>query len=882
MTIPTERQVLPSNVRPSHYTLTLAPDLEEFVFEGRVKIDLDVNDASKTIVVNVQEIDISSAVLSVVSGETQTSTKITYDEDLQIATLYFANEVKAGSKAVLDISFKGILNDKMNGFYRSTYKDSEGNTKYLASTQFEATSARRAFPCWDEPAIKATFDVTLVVPTELTALSNMDVVSEEVHDSKKDVVYRTTPIMSTYLLAFVVGPFEYIEAFTSGEHNGRKIRSRVYTLPGTAYQGRHALQVCTEALEYFAKVFGEPYPLPKMDMVAIPDFDSGAMENWGLVTYRTVALLFDDERSSIETKKTIGYVVCHELAHQWFGNLVTMEWWDHLWLNEGFATWVGWFALDHIHPEWDVWTNFVTDSLPSALVLDSLRSSHPIEVAVKDPKEVSQIFDAISYLKGASVIRMLSSWLGVETFLEGIRQYIQAHKFSNASTDDLWAALSDAAGVDVSEFMTLWTRRVGYPLLRVTLNGSGSITVTQTRYLSTGDVKEEEDDTIWWTPLNILTPEGLESYTLTDKSQTFSVPSHGIFKINAGQKSIYRVNYPLETIEILSNEIKKGQDGLLKDSSDRIGLIDDAANLCISGDQSTVAFLRLAQNFENETDYFVWSQITIYLARIKRVWGYQPTEVQDQLTALTRHLFVPVINRLGWEFHSTEDDITKSLRVMAIDQAGDSKDPATIREANERFDRLIKGDNDAVYPSVRGEVYRIVIKSAETEEEKHQRFEEILSIYHDESLPNDQQLNALKALGSIKSDILLKKLLQMSLDEKQVRAQNIFSIITPIARNHESHALYWEFFKENYYLFEKKFVNSISTLGSLVQLAIQGFVSLDKIKEAEEFFADKEKSPYVRPLDQALEAARVNAKWLLRDHDSVASWASAYAVATQV
>lgn len=327
------------------------------------------------------------------------------------------------------------------------------------------------------------------------------------------------------------------------------------------------------------------------------------MENWGLITYRTVALLFDEKSSSIVFKKSTAYTVCHELAHQWFGNLVTMEWWEHLWLNEGFATWVGWLAVDNIYPEWDVWTSFVNEDMPRALSLDALRSSHPIEVAVNDPAEIHQIFDAISYYKGASVIRMLSSWLGVDTFLAGVRLYIRRHKWGNASTGDLWVSLSDEANVDVSKFMNLWTKRVGYPVLTVKKDGDESINVTQSRYLSTGDLTDEEDNTVWWAPLGVLVPGKVEPYTLTEKSQSFGIPADGLFKLNAGQTSVYRVNYPIESIRVLGEEVKKGKDGLLSNAADRVGLIADAGNLCVSGEQTTTAFMELAKAFVNEDNY---------------------------------------------------------------------------------------------------------------------------------------------------------------------------------------------------------------------------------------------------------------------------------------
>ncbi|KAG1335968.1 hypothetical protein G6F62_006431 [Rhizopus arrhizus] len=920
-----DRQVLPTNVKPTHYDLTLEPNLKTFKFDGQVKVNLNVNEDTTTIVLNTRDIKIKYAFLSSEGLKTdskQAAIDIKYDEKKDLATLRFKEVVVANTKAVLEIHFEGELNDQMAGFYRSSYKDVDGNTQYLATTQFESTDARRAFPCWDEPNLKATFDVTLIVPAHLVALSNMDVISEEPFNEKyslhgktetgkfegkteagkvegkteagkvegkteigkvegktetksislKKVKYSTTPLMSTYLLAFCVGPFEYIEAFTSGEYNGKPIRSRVYTLPGSVEQGRHALNVCTLALEYFAKVFGEPYPLPKVDMIAIPDFEAGAMENWGLITYRTVALLFDEKSSSIAFKKSTAYTVCHELAHQWFGNLVTMEWWDHLWLNEGFATWVGWLAVDQIFPDWEVWTSFVNEDMPRALNLDALRSSHPIEVTVNDPAEIHQIFDAISYYKGASVIRMLSSWLGVDTFLAGVRRYLRRHKLGNASTNDLWIALSEEAKVDVSKFMTLWTRRVGYPVLTVKKTGNDTINVTQSRYLSTGDLTKEEDSTVWWVPLGVLVSEKTESYTLTDKSQDFTIPSDGLFKLNAGQTSVYRVNYPIETIRKLSEEIKKGKNGLLANTSDRVGLVADAGNLCVSGEQNTAAFLELAQAFVNEDNYFVWSQLSSHLSNILNVWSEQPEEIRNGLKALRRSLFAPVVHKLGWEFAETDDYLTNILRVLAISNAGRSNHTETIQEAKKRFWQFVEGNTNVLHPNLRGPVYSIVLKAAENEEEEEKVWSEIFKIYRDEALPSDQRLTALSSLGGASHANLIQKYLDMCLDEKLVRGQDSIYVFRSLASNPHARDILWKFFTDNYDVLFAKFSKSLSLFGSAVRSAVGSFVSFDKIAEVEAFFNTKDTKEYARPLQQALESARVNAKWIERDEHVVADW----------
>ena len=376
------------------------------------------------------------------------------------------------------------MNNSMAGFYRSKYKPTvtpaksvpkDGEHHVMFSTQFESCEARRALPCFDEPNLKATFDVSIEIPEDQTALSNMP--EKEIKRGKeglKKVVFERTPVMSTYLLAWAFGDFEYVEGFTQRKYQGKQLPCRVYTTRGLKEQGRFALENCHQVVDYFSEIFKIDYPLPKMDLLAVHEFSHGAMENWGLVTYRTTAVLFDEKQSDAKYKNRVAYVVAHELAHQWFGNLVTMDWWSELWLNEGFATWVGWLAIDHLYPDHEVWSQFVTEAMQTAQNLDSLRASHPIEVPVRDALEVEQIFDAISYLKGSSVIRMLSGHLGVQTFLEGVSAYLKKHAYGrltplfyfcgitnvqlgNATTNDLWAALSQASGKDVNVFMVCLT-----------------------------------------------------------------------------------------------------------------------------------------------------------------------------------------------------------------------------------------------------------------------------------------------------------------------------------------------------------------------------------------------------------------------------------------
>lgn len=389
------------------------------------------------------------------------------------------------------------------------------------------------------------------------------------------------------------------------------------------------------------------------------------MENWGLITYRTTAVLFDENASDQKYRNRVVYVVAHELAHQWFGNLVTMDWWNELWLNEGFATWVGWYAVDHLHPDWDVWGQFVTDSMQMAFQLDSLRTSHPIEVPVRNALEVDQIFDHISYLKGSSVIRMLAAHLGVKTFLKGVSDYLKANAYSNAKTQDLWSALSKASGQDVNEFMDPWIRKIGFPVVTVA-EEPGQISVEQSRFLSAGDVKPEEDTTTWWIPLGLKTgPQATDAQreALATREYTYRDIDTSFYKINSDQTGFYRTNLPPPRLVELSKHLDK------LSVQDKIGLVGDAAALAVAGQGTTPAVLSFLEGFSTETNYLVWSEVLTSLGKIRRIFSSDP-EVSSALREYTLKLVTPAADKIGWTFAPSDDYLTGQLRALLISTAG--------------------------------------------------------------------------------------------------------------------------------------------------------------------------------------------------------------------
>ena len=636
--------VLPSNVKPSRYRLTLQPDLDTFTFKGQQTVDIEIVTPTARIMLNTAELDISDVTLRR-EGKATSAGSIALDADTETATLDFGQTLSPGP-AQLEMKFTGILNDRLVGFYRSEYQDAEGQTRHLATTQFEPTDARRSFPCWDEPAQKAAFDVTLVFDDSLQAVSNTPIVEEtSAGPGLKSVRFGETPVMSTYLLAFVVGDLVSVEADAA---NGTRIG--VWTTRGKENQAGFALDTSVKLLGYFNDYFGIPYPLPKLDHIAIPDFAAGAMENWGCITYRETALLVDPDNSSAGTRQRVAEVVAHEMAHMWFGDLVTMEWWDDLWLNESFASWMGTKSVDWLFPDWEMWTQFVNMDTNRALSLDGLKNSHPIEQEVKNPAEVSQLFDAISYSKGGSVLRMLENFLGPEVFQGGLFRYLKGHEYGNARTQDLWAALEEESGLPVTSIMNSWVLQTGYPVLQVEADRRADevqLSLTQERFVYDrllGD--EEPNPEVWQVPVSVSGPGQASASTVMDEKEAVislaaARPSEDWYKINSDQTGFFRVNYTGEDWQRLAPAIS----ALALPATDRLGIQNDAYALSRAGLLPITQFLELAGSYSGETDASVWSDLASNLRDIEQLIAGEA--VHPSYQRFGRELFGPAARRAG-------------------------------------------------------------------------------------------------------------------------------------------------------------------------------------------------------------------------------------------
>ncbi|KAI9751636.1 MAG: hypothetical protein M4579_005983 [Chaenotheca gracillima] len=859
------REVLPTNVTPLHYDLTLEPDLEKFTFDGTVVIDLQVNSETTSISLNTLEIDVLSSKVTSGSEVVASSPTVTYDESTQTTKVSFDKALAAGSKAQLTQTFRGTLNANMAGFYRASWTDEKsGKTKYIATTQMEPTDARRAFPSFDEPGLKATFDITLIADKNLTCLSNMDVKGEKEVDSKMSggkktaVAFTRTPLMSTYLLAFIVGELNCIET------NNFRVPVRVYATPDKDIEhGRFSLDLAARTLDFYEKTFDSPFPLPKMDMIAIPDFSAGAMENWGLITYRVVDVLFDEKTSGASTKERVAEVVQHELAHQWFGNLVTMDFWDGLWLNEGFATWMSWYSCNIFYPEWKVWQSFVTDNLQSALSLDSLRSSHPIEVPVKRADEINQIFDAISYSKGSCVLRMISKYLGEDTFIEGIRRYLKKHAYGNTQTGDLWAALSDASGKDVQKVMDIWTKNVGYPVVSVTEDeSSNSVHVKQNRFLRTADVKPEEDKTLYPVFLGLRTKKGVdEDVTLSGRETDIKLPNLDFFKFNADHSGLYRTSYTPARLEKLGQAAK---DGLLT-VEDRAGMIADAGALAASGYQKTSGLLSLLKGFDTETEFVVWDEILTRIASIRNAWMFGDEKVKNGLKAFQRELVSDKAHKAGWTFTEGEDHIQQQFKSLLFGSAGLSGDKKIVDAAFDMFGKFTSGDRNAIHPNIRGSVYAIVLQNGGKKE-----YDALLNEYR--TVKNSDERNtALRSLGRAKDPSLIKQTLSLALSG-EVKDQDIYLPIGAL-RTHEQgiHAL-WAWLQENWDTLQKKLPPSLSMFSSVVQICTSSFTTQEQLAELNKFFGSRSTKGFDQGLAQSLDSIKAKISWLDRDSGDVEGW----------
>ena len=861
----TNEVMLPNNLRPSRYELTLAPDLKEFTFEGEETIDIEIIEPTSAITLNSAEIDVRSCRLSLPDGSSLNPVETSQDEDAETATFRFASELPTGA-AKLALEFTGQLNDRLRGFYRARYTSRGGEVRHLATTQFESTDARRAFPCWDEPALKAKFKVSLVIPSDLTAVSNMPVVAEnEEPAERKRVEFAETPAMSTYLLAFAVGELNAIEERAPG---GTLIR--VWATADKEEQGRFALEVSLKLLAYFNEYFGIPYPLAKLDHLAIPDFAAGAMENWGAITYRETAILVDPQNSSAATRQWVASVVAHEMAHMWFGDLVTMSWWNDLWLNESFASWMGDKAVDHLFPEWEVWTQFVSHDTNRALSLDGLQNSHPIEQAVKDPAEIGQLFDAISYSKGGSILRMLEHFLGADVFRKGLHQYLTRHQYGNARTQDLWDALGEASGQPVAAMMDTWVKQTGYPVVDVKTtrsHDSVDLSVSQKRFVYEHVVDAgKSDDTLWHVPLDATTAADAQptSLLMDEHQATMSVAlppgesAEGWVKLNPGQTGFYRVNYSSEDWARFRPAIQ----GLLLPAADRLGVQNDAYALSKAGFLPVTQFLALVEAYADETDATVWADVAANLAGLDGLLADE--RYYAGFEAFARRIFRPVGRRVGWLARPGEGHLDALLRSTVLTALGHYGDDGALEEATRLFGGYIE-EPSSVHPDIRKVVFDLAAKRGD-----RSTYDAMWDLQRRATL-EEEKVRLLHATTEFEQPQFLDETLNRSLSPDEVRVHDTVRVVSAVASNRQGRDRAWEFVKANWTELSRRYGKGGFALMELVSITSR-FTTEDKLEDVESFFQANPAPSAERSIRQSLERVRLNIAWLERNRNDLADW----------
>ena len=712
----------------------------------------------------------------------------------------------------------------------------------------------------DEPAAKAVFDVTLIVPKGLAAVSNTvpEVVEEHV-PGYQVVKFAPTPKMSTYLLAFIVGDLEYVEGKTK-----EGIIVRVFTTPGKKKQAEFALGVAKKTVSFFNDYFGIAYPLPVLDLIAIPDFQAAAMENWGAITFRERAILIDPQHSSEQIRRWVALVIAHEIAHQWFGNLVTMEWWTHLWLNEGFARFCEHLALHKLFPKWKVWRRFSQSVLGEAMSSDSLLSTHPIEVPVHHPDEVNEIFDDISYAKGAAVIKMLAEYLGPKDFRNGLRHYLDRHSYKNATTDDLWAAFEHISKKPVREMMHAWTRRPGYPLINIVDKGR-KLELSQKRFfVSPISARKAKDRTRWLIPLKIAAPGRDKKYLLG--KEPLNLPDTGKWlKLNSGETTLCTVDYPAPLLRRLAAAVRAKK----LSPEDRMGLTRDAFALAEAGRLSTREVLIFLEAYQNENDYGVWLEIASGLGRLNPLF-YEEKFYEDY-RRYAREIFRNIVKRCGWRKLPNEDADMPLLRSLVLYQSGRYGDTGVIREAQELFTRSVplrgisrSGIKKRLDPDLRDTVYYLAAENGGPRE-----YRELMRRYLREPM-QEEKARLAGALGRFRQRKLLMATLRFLLSAR-VRVQDMPLYTVHLMLNVYGRELGWKFLKRNWPELMRRYGGGVKLLTRAIE-PLAYFSSEAKAQEIRKFFRKHPARGEGRTVAKILEKISGRAAWRKRDSKTVGEW----------
>lgn len=877
-----ENYRIPRDIYPHNYRLFLHPNSETGLFSGSVEINISMDERRDFLVVHSKYLNIHSTKLSYTNDrdKKEISIKEVFEYEPNEFWVVRTSDMFGPANVTLSLDFSGNLTRSIVGFYRSVYTNKDtGKKRYIATTKFQPTFARRAFPCYDEPSFKSTFEVSLVKPSndDYIALSNMPV--QTVAEDQPSLGFSTVSFvksvpMVTYLACFIVCDFSYIEHTTD-----RGVVFKVYAPSDRLEAMSYAGDVGANITDYFENYFNVTYPLPKQDMIAIPDFVSGAMEHWGLITYRETNLQYNSTTSSSYNQQRVATVISHELAHQWFGNLVTLKWWNDLWLNEGFASYIEYKGVDQYHPDWNMMLQFLVSDLFSVMQFDATLSSHPIVQPVDTPDQITAIFDRISYSKGASVLRMLESFMGEEEFRRGIANFLQRYAYKNAVTQNLWGELESVSSqnLKISRIMDTWTKQMGFPVLTATPSHDGSrVQVTQKRFLEDPDANSSSSESAespfgyrWDIPVTYSTESDNTVKTVWFHYDTDSIElpindSELWYKVNVGHTGYYRVNYDIATWRKLiqtmiysTSEIPIG---------DRASLLSDSFSMAKAGYIAYNVTLEMMSYLRSEQHYVPWSTAYDEIVRMLNLLKY--TDVYQKFRTYILELVSSHFDRLGLEDEGTH--LEKRTRVLIAKLACKVGYEPCLRGAEEMMSNwLADSEIGAISANMRTTAYTYGMQEIGSPG----AWDTVWKRYINETNAQEKSKLAV-ALASVKVGPLLKKFVQLAKNEGYVRSQDYFTVLANIATNSAGTEIVWDFFRNEWqsYLVPRFSLNE-RYLGFLVPRITKYFSNKQRLQEMTDFFAkNPEAGAGERSRREALEQTRANINWLKRYQTVISAW----------
>ena len=851
-------QRLPAVARPENYKLTFTPDLDKATFAGDEIIAIRVFQPTSEITLNAIDIDFED--VSMTSGGATQKAKVTPDKEKEMVTLSVEKPLAAGS-ATIHIKYNGILNSEMRGLYLG--KDDQGR-KYAAS-QFEATDARRAYPSFDEPDYKATFDITAVAHKGHVAISNSKIISDTPGpgENQHTMRFATTPKMSSYLAALVIGDFEYIEGSADG------IPIRVYGTPGKKEMGKFALESAEHVLSYYDKYFGVKYPYGKLDLIGLPDFSAGAMENTGCITFREVILLIDEKQGSIELKKTIASVIAHEMAHQWFGDLVTMKWWDDIWLNEGFATWMSSKPVEAWKPEW----NFNLDDVSQAagtMNVDSLANTRPIHQAADTPAQIQELFDGIAYGKAAAVLHMLEAYLGEETFRQGVNAYLKQHEYGNATAGDFWDAQAKVSRKPVDHIMPTFVKQPGVPIINVKAQCSGSstrVTLAQQRYFYDRAKFEAANAEAWEIPLCLkgsANGQGTEKCELlTKKEESFTLPGCSTWVLaNAGATGYYRVAYQPDAVRALAKDAESKLS-----PAERIALQSDIWASVRVGSEPVGDYLAFAQGLETDRNRAVLEDV---LVRLNYIGQYLVNDGdRDSYRAWLRQYLTPIMKDVGWEPKPGESDEQKALRTRLFHGLGyDARDPETLAEARKIADKTLE-DSASVDRDLASSGLALAALNGD-----RAFYDRVMAALKNPKSPEEYYMYFF-TLPQFSDPKLLQRTLEFAISP-DVRSQDALQLVTGVLQNWAGEKLAWDFIQSHWDAIQK---SGGPFASAQVVNATSSFCDSGMRDQVADFFAAHKVEAAERTYKQSIERINNCVSLKSQQESQLASWLGGHGAA---